>query len=295
MRRHTSQRVLVVCSLLGAGVAACSGSTDVANGEAIGATSSAITANDAILRAEEWVAVKLPYCQSANHQPDGDNACDPICTRPDNPAWDDYRSDCSGLVSWAWGLPAPGRVTWELAPAMTDITSTVPAATLQPGDAVNKPHHHTMLFKAWIVPGKRATFIEEPGCSSSTPYAHELDSDVTISGTSITVSDNGITFDAIHYEKLQPSVDAGAPDTGAAPDAPDAATHDARASDAPSAPPEPADDAGTAPDVGAAQSDYFTPRENRGCTTSRAGGSNAFLALPLCAFLVFRRRRAPIA
>src|SRR5262245_14081042 len=105
MRRHTSQQMLAVCSLL---VAACSAEAPNTDVERVGSTSSAITANDALARAEEWVAVKMPYCQSANHQPDGDKSCSPICTRPDNPEWDDYRSDCSGFVSWAWGLPPPG-------------------------------------------------------------------------------------------------------------------------------------------------------------------------------------------
>src|SRR5262249_9642777 len=48
----------------------------------------------------------------------------------------------------------------------------------------------------------RATFLEEPGCSSSTPYAHEVTSDVTISGSSIHVSYNGMSFTAIRYGAL---------------------------------------------------------------------------------------------
>jgi hypothetical protein len=279
MKRQPSQVALVVCSLL---VAACGSAVDVPNGEPVGSTSSAITAEDAIARAEEWVAVKLPYCQSANHQADGDTACAPVCTRPDNPAWDDYRSDCSGLVSYAWGLPAPGRVTWQLAPAQTDITSTIPAASLQPGDAVNKPHDHMMLFKAWIVPGQRATFIEEPGCSASTPYAHEVDSDVTISGTSITLHSNGTTFEAIRYQ--EPQFSNGGPP---APSTSDAAVHDASAPETLRAP-DPGDDAGTAP----ATERGSTPYGNRGCGTSRTSGSNALLGLWPLVFVALRRRRA---
>jgi hypothetical protein len=178
-------------------------------------STAALTADDAIARAEEWVTAKLPYCQSPNHQSDPDTSCASVCTRPDNPAWDPYRSDCSGLVSWAWGLPAPGRTTAELAPAVTDITSVIPAASLRRGDAVNIPHDHTMLFKDWITPGTRATFIEEPGCSATPDYAHEFDSDVTISGTSIKVAYNGMTFTAIRYDALVPS----GGDAGASPDA----------------------------------------------------------------------------
>jgi MYXO-CTERM domain-containing protein len=176
--------------------------------EPVGTAASAITAADAIARAEEWVTAKLLYCQSPNNASDTiDPACPPVCMRMSNPAWDPYRSDCSGLVSWAWGLPAPGRTTSEFAPNQNDITSVIQASTLQMGDAVNtddsaSSEHHIMLFKAWTIPGQEATFIEEPGCSANPNYAHEFTSGVTLSGSSIKVAYNGITFMAIHYAGL---------------------------------------------------------------------------------------------
>lgn len=170
-----------------------------------------ITRSQALARGQLWVAAKLPYCQSANHQPDGDKACAKVCTRPNNAQWDPYRSDCSGFVSWSWGLAAPGRTTAELAPAVTDITHTIDPMSLMPGDAVNKPSDHTMLFVKWVTPGKRATFMEEPGCSASEPYARQIDSDVTISGKSITLAENGITFSAIRFNAIADDPDAGAP------------------------------------------------------------------------------------
>lgn len=138
-----------------------------------------ITRSAAVARGQQWVAAKVPYCQAPNHQHDDDKACSSTCTRPNNALWDPYRSDCSGFVSWSWGLPAPGRTTSELAPAVQDITHTIDPLLLMPGDAVNKPSDHTMLFVEWLTPGKRATFIEEPGCSASEPYARRVDSDVT--------------------------------------------------------------------------------------------------------------------
>ena len=119
------------------------------------------------------------------------------CERPDNADWDPYRSDCSGFVSWAWELPAPGRVTSTFAPFKMDITNVIDAMELQPGDAVNNSEH-MMLFKEWTTPGVEATFMEEPGCSSTEPYARAFTAKVTLDATSITVSGHG-TFTAIRY------------------------------------------------------------------------------------------------
>jgi hypothetical protein len=172
------------------------------DGNVSSAQGAELSRGDAIARAEQWVAAKLPYCQSANHAPDYDPSCSSVCVRPDNAAWDPYRSDCSGLVSWAWGLPAPGRVTTEFAPFVNDITETINASDLQPGDAVNSSEH-VMLFKGWVVPSAVATFIEEPGCSASTPFAHEFTSNVSVSGQSIHVSWNGMTFYSIRLKSIQ--------------------------------------------------------------------------------------------
>jgi hypothetical protein len=59
-----------------------------------------------------------------------------------------------------------------------------------------------MLFKKWNTPGKVATFIEEPGCSGSIKHAHELTSSVSVSGSSIYVSYDGMTFTAIRYKGI---------------------------------------------------------------------------------------------
>src|SRR3569623_237915 len=150
-----------------------------------------------IARAQLWVDAKVPYCQAANHERDYDSACAMTCERPDNADWDPYRSDCSGFVSWAWELPAPGRVTSTLAPFEMDITNVIDAMDLLPGDAVNNDEH-IMLFKEWTTPGVEATFMEEPGCSSSEPYARAFTAKVSIDATSITVSGHG-TFTAIRY------------------------------------------------------------------------------------------------
>ncbi len=51
------------------------------NDELLASSSAALSTADAISRAEEWVAAKLLYCQSANGKADGDTACPSICER----------------------------------------------------------------------------------------------------------------------------------------------------------------------------------------------------------------------
>ncbi len=85
-----------------------------------------------------WVAAKMPYCGGVQNGPDA--ICGGTCRRTgaaNNPAWNPYRSDCSGLVSFAWGLPAPGLTTKEMAPLSRLQSTAVPGNSLQPGDALN--------------------------------------------------------------------------------------------------------------------------------------------------------------
>jgi hypothetical protein len=59
-----------------------------------------------------------------------------------------------------------------------------------------------VIFEKWITPGSEALFFEEPGCSSSTPYAHEFDSTVTCNGSSVDIAYEGDTFTAIRYANI---------------------------------------------------------------------------------------------
>jgi hypothetical protein len=145
----------------------------------------------AVARAQAWVDAMVPYCQAANHEPDLDPDCPSTCTRPDNPDWDAYRSDCSGLVSWAWGLPAPGHTTATLAPFDDQVSQAISADELAPGDAINNDHH-TMVFAGWLEIGTRARFLEEPGCSADQPYAREYIANVTLDGDTVEVSNRGL-------------------------------------------------------------------------------------------------------
>ena len=193
--RATTSTLAIAVSILAFGCSAADPSED-------GTSEAELTQGDAVGRAEQWVAVKLPYCQSANHAHDYDVACSSICTRTDNAQWNPYRSDCSGLVSWAWGLPAPGRVTMQFAPFVNDLSHTIAAVDLQPGDAINNDEH-MMLFRSWVTVGSVATFIEEPGCSSSTPYAHEFTTSVSVGGSTIHLAGRTKAFTSIRYNAIQ--------------------------------------------------------------------------------------------
>jgi uncharacterized membrane protein YgcG len=186
--------------------AACSSAP---GGENIGSSTAGISQSSIVARGMEWVNARLHYCQAAHDAVDYDSACwgwegpSHRCDRESNSAWNAYRSDCSGFVTFAWGLPAVGDggyVTSEFAPYDTAFSHTIDGSALQPGDALNKtPDEHIILFKEWVSYGRTAVFMEEPGCSSSEPYAHEFTSNVSISGTTVYVDYEGATFYAIRY------------------------------------------------------------------------------------------------
>lgn len=133
----------------------------------------------AISRALEWVDVQMPYCQAINDA--WDATCGYSCSRntsQEKPEWDGYRSDCSGLVSWAWNLGAPGLTTKSLDTRF----STIGVTDLQPGDILlrttdNVATGHTFLFERWIdKAARKASIIEEPTC-----YGHAQRTQVVFS------------------------------------------------------------------------------------------------------------------
>lgn len=87
-----------------------------------------------IWRAQTWVNDYVAYNQSSTH--------------------DGYRQDCSGYVSFAWLLPKPGTSP----SGMSAYSYQIPFDSLQPGDALNNPSAHTMLFVKWVDQSK-GTFI----------------------------------------------------------------------------------------------------------------------------------------
>ena len=78
-----------------------------------------------ISRGQDWVNKHVPYSQEKTY--------------------DGYRTDCSGFVSMCWQLGKPGLTTATLHTVSHDITKN----DLQPGDAMNCPSHHVVLFAGW--------------------------------------------------------------------------------------------------------------------------------------------------
>jgi cell wall-associated NlpC family hydrolase len=142
---------------------------------------------DAVTRALTWVSAQTPYCGGTNGG--HDYICGGTCSRP-HESWDNYRSDCSGLVSYAWGLAAPGRTTGGFAPYDNAVSTTIPGSTLQAGDAVNVDeggHHHVMLFWHWVdKPNGVASFIEEGNCGG---VAKTITFHFVVSGSRLDFSD----------------------------------------------------------------------------------------------------------
>ena len=173
-----------------------------------------ITTSNVLARGKEWVDAELHYCQAAYDDVDGDNACwawegaGHRCHRQSNAAWNAYRSDCSGFVTYAWGLPAVGDggyVTGDFAPLDNAFSHVIAPDDLAPGDALNKvTNEHIVLFVDWIDKGHTARFYEEPGCSSSEPYAHEFTSTVSFSGGDVVIDYEGSTpFTPIRFDGVQ--------------------------------------------------------------------------------------------
>ncbi len=129
------------------------------NEDATSTDADALQRASRVSRGMEWVDAKLHYCQASHGAVDFDNACwawegsSHRCERTSNAAWNAYRSDCSGFVTYAWGLPPVGDggyVTSDFAPFSNKFSHTIDGHSLEPGDALNKTSdEHIILFKAW--------------------------------------------------------------------------------------------------------------------------------------------------
>lgn len=152
-----------------------------------------------LARARLWIDAEMPYCGGPNGGKDV--ICGGTCERTgpaERPEWDDYRSDCSGFVSWSWGLPAPGRTTRTLAPTDTTVSVVISVDDLAEGDALNGAGH-VMLFGGWVdEKAGKALVLQESRCG--TVASEKIATFERIDATTLKISD-GRSFRAIRYKQ----------------------------------------------------------------------------------------------
>ncbi len=85
-----------------------------------------------ISRGQDWVDKGIPYDKT----------------------YDQYRTDCSGFVSMAWGLPRPGHTTSTLGSVSREISK----GELQSGDVLLNAGLHVAMFVNWN-DGSRNTYL----------------------------------------------------------------------------------------------------------------------------------------
>lgn len=100
-----------------------------------------VSGSTAISRAESWVSTNVPYDQGACY----------------TNAYGQYREDCSGFVSMAWGLTSSFTTS-----TLGQVSHQISKAQMTPGDIVLIPGDHTELFVSWADSGHtRANFDAE--------------------------------------------------------------------------------------------------------------------------------------
>jgi hypothetical protein len=163
-KKHVGYVVLAAASV---SLFGCGGDMDMPDDDAPATAEEAtlttveqgLTRGDVDYRAWQWVNVGMLYCQVPNGQ--WDSFCGYTCNRTgaaNTAQWNPYRSDCSGLVSWAWGVGAPG---WSSSTIYNDTTQTqrIGYWDMQMGDSITTPGH-TMIFHGWNADGSARVFQE---------------------------------------------------------------------------------------------------------------------------------------
>jgi putative cell wall-binding protein len=105
-------------------------------------------------RAEQWVAMPIPYSQTGWADIYGTTVYSP------SKGW---RRDCSGFTSMAWNLPKPGASTRTLHFYSDQITK----AALQPGDAMVSYDNHALIFGGWADDAHTTYYAYEMSSSAS--------------------------------------------------------------------------------------------------------------------------------
>jgi hypothetical protein len=181
----------VVLSVTGTAVAAPAPSTSRTAASAAAATDTssvggAIARSEILSRAQYWVDQDVPYSQSAYYR---------------DPAGRTYRTDCSGMVSMAWHLNR-SETTGTLPRLSTRLGSL---DDLQPGDMIDEPSEHVVLFVSWTSSAHTtANIMEEAHTGTNARHETYSRSYLTSNGflpyrydkvidTPVTVPDPGMT------------------------------------------------------------------------------------------------------
>ncbi|MEJ2853700.1 MULTISPECIES: hypothetical protein [unclassified Saccharothrix] len=90
-------------------------------------------------RSQSWLDERVPYNQNACHRN----------------AFGDYRTDCSGYVSMAWGLTHSRTTT-----TLREVATEIPRADLLPGDALANANH-AALFVGWADEARTEPVVRE--------------------------------------------------------------------------------------------------------------------------------------
>jgi len=134
---------------------------------ATAAPAGAIARDEIIARAKVWVTANTPYSQSRYAYANG--ALVPVGTT--NASYVGWRTDCSGFVSMAWALrDSQGRcssLSTSLFPLRSSVSTTITKDQLLPGDAINAPGYHAVIFGGWANPQRTEYWTYEESNSQS--------------------------------------------------------------------------------------------------------------------------------
>jgi MYXO-CTERM domain-containing protein len=170
-----------------------------AGDEPLGVTSEAISSSDVITCAEEWVADQVPYCGGVNGGTD--YICGGTCSRP-SAAWDNYRSDCSGFVSWCWKIASdPTTSSYMVDKSGANGWHTIALADLQAGDALVCDGHIKIFSQ--LVSATKAEVYEESNCGK---VAHKSVESFTKSGETVKFQYDSRVYHAIRRNGILPPV-----------------------------------------------------------------------------------------
>ncbi|MEU1287962.1 hypothetical protein ABZ449_27535, partial [Kitasatospora sp. NPDC005856] len=128
--------------------------TSTAHATTTSVTNGQISRSEILARAQYWYnqRANIPYSQGGNY-PDQQGAS--------------YRTDCSGFVSMAWHLSAPGLSTKGL----PGVSHEINRSDLRPGDVLNDYEDHVILFEKWQ---DAAHTVFDYYSFGSTPVKHVL-------------------------------------------------------------------------------------------------------------------------